>query len=173
MRIREKDNGKPIIIAFMILLVIVIFFSIKLQNEKGKTTANMTEEEVDIAIENKVNQKKVNDLAGLNERDRMEQYVANFVKAINNEEYEDAYEMLYDGFKENYFSSLSSFEQYVKTKLPSKISLEYTNFERNGDIYVLWVNMSNPLASKDSAIEMNFVVQENDLNEYVLSFSVI
>ena len=52
-------------------------------------------------------------------------------------------------------------------------SLEHTNFERNGDVYILWVTMSNPLGGKDSGVEMNFVVQENDLNDFVMSFSVI
>ncbi len=53
------------------------------------------------------------------------------------------------------------------------ISLEHTNIERNGDVYVLWVTLNDPLASKDSGVEMNFVIQENALNDFVISFTVI
>ena len=59
------------------------------------------------------------------------------------------------------------------TKFPKMISLEHTNIERNGDVYVLWVTLNDPLASKDSGVEMNFVIQENALNDFVISFTVI
>jgi len=78
-----------------------------------------------------------------------------------------------DKFKTNYFPTLSSFEEYAKTKFPRMISLQHNNFERNGDYYILFITMSNLLGSKNDQIEINFVVKENDLNDFVLSFSVI
>ena len=81
--------------------------------------------------------------------------------------------MLYDEFKENYFPTLESFEKYAKSKFPKFCSVEYVNVERNGNIYVLWVTIKNALSSDSPILEMNFVVQENDLNDFVMSFSVI
>lgn len=116
---------------------------------------------------------ELNTISSMNERDRVEYYVSKFVEAIEEKDYEKAYDMLYDEFKSNYFSTLSSFEEYAESKFSKVLSLEQTNFERNGDYYILWITMSDPLSGKNSGKEMNFVVRENDLNDFDLSFSVI
>ena len=51
-------------------------------------------------------------------------------------------------------------------------SVEHTNIERNGNTYILWVNISDSLGSKNSVQEYNFVIKENDLSDFELSFSV-
>ncbi len=169
---RVKKSKKPIIIGIVAVLLIIILVII---NKKDDTVdySNMTDEEISVAVQNKVDQMTVNNLAGLGERDRMEYYVSSFIKDIEEGDYESAYEKLYEEFRKNYFPTIASFEEYAKTKFPKMFSLEHTNFERNGDVYILWVTMSNPLGGKDSGVEMNFVVQENDLNDFVMSFSVI
>lgn len=168
-----KNSKKLImIIGIAIILIFGIFFIKNLKKEKSQDYSNMTDEEIDIAIQEKVDKMKLKDLSGLGERDRMEYYVSSFIKAIEAKKYEEAYEMLYDDFKNNYFQKLSDFEEYAKTKFPSMPSLEYTNIERNGDIYVLWVTLSDPLLGRETEKEMNFVVKENDLNDFDLSFTV-
>lgn len=172
---RMKKNNKLIIfgVIIVVILAIIAYNTIASNKSKGIDYDEMTEEEVAIAVQEKVDNIKKKDLSGLGERDRMEYYVSSFVEAVENEEYEEAYDMLYDDFKSNYFPTLASFEEYAKSKFPSMVSLEHTNIERNGDVYVLWVTMYNPLGSKDAGIEMNFVVQENDLNDFQMSFTVI
>ena len=133
----------------------------------------MTEEEIIEEVNAEINDMQVGKLSSMSERDRMEYYVSRFVKAIEEKQYESAYNMLYDEFKTNYFPTLSSFEEYTKTKFPKMISLQHNNFERNGDYYILFITMSNLLGSKNDQTEINFVVKENDLNDFVLSFSVI
>lgn len=169
---RMKKDRKPIIIGITAIVLIVALIII---NRKEDTVdySNMTDEEISVAVQNKVDQMAVNNLSGLGERDRMEYYVSSFIEDLEKKDYESAYEKLYEEFRKNYFPTLASFEEYAKTKFPRMFSLEHTNFERNGDVYILWVTMSNPLGSKDSGIEMNFVVQENGLNDFVMSFSVI
>lgn len=168
----KKDNRLYIIgIAIIVILIIMVLVTNK-KSSKKVDYSNMTDEEVTAVIKEEVSQMKVNELGDMGERDRMEYYVSSFIKAIENKDYESAYDMLYDDFKTKYFSSYSAFEEYAKTKFPSSIAADYTNIERNGDVYVLWVTISNPLGSKDSGVEMNFVVQENDLNDFKLSFSI-
>ena len=171
----HRKSNRKILIGFAIVVVIIIIISLVLNNKKQKEVdiSNMTDEEISSIVQEKVDKMEIDELASLNERDRMERYVGNFIKKLEKKDYENAYEMLYDNFKQNYFPTLKSFEEYAKTKFPTTISVEYTNLERNGEVYVLWVVVSNPLASKDSGKEMNFVIQENDLNDYVMSFSVI
>lgn len=132
----------------------------------------MTDEEIDAAINEKIDNMNLSKLSEMNERSRMEYYVSEFISAIEAENYEAAYQMLYSDFKDKYFPSISDFESYAKGKFPSMISLDYTNIERNGDIYVMWVTIANPLAGKNSGSEMNFVLREYGLNDFALSFSV-
>jgi hypothetical protein len=169
---RRKKSKIPIVIG---AAVVVVVGAVVINSNKSKKVdySSMSDEELQVAVQEKIDEMEVNNLAGMGERDRMEYYVSSFVKAVENGEYEDAYNMLYEDFRKNYFPTLSSFEEYAKSKFPTMFSLEHTNFERNGDLYVLWVTLSNPLGSKDSGIEMNFVVQENDLNDFVMSFTVI
>ena len=132
----------------------------------------MTDEEIDAAINEKIDNMNLSKLSEMNERSRMEYYVSEFISAIEAENYEAAYQMLYSDFKDKYFPSISDFESYAKGKFPSMISFDYTNIERNGDIYVMWVTIANPLAGKNSGSEMNFVLREYGLNDFALSFSV-
>ncbi len=167
-----KKNNKYIYLGIGIVIILaIISFAIQ-KKEKVIDYNTMTDEEVQIAIQEKIDNINKKNLSELGERDRMEYYVSTFIDAIENKQYEKAYDMLYIDFKNNYFPTLSSFEEYASTKFPKISSLEHTNIERNGDIYVLWVTLSDPLAGKNAQVEMNFVVQENDLNDFVMSFSV-
>lgn len=168
----KKDNKLLILGVVIVIILGILVYATRDKSNDKVDYSNMTEEEVKVAVEEKVNEMQVNELGQMGERDRMEYYVSSFIKAIENKDYEKAYDMLYDDFRTRYFSTFASFEEYAKTKFPSSIAMDYTNIERNGDVYVLWVTMSNPLGSKDSGIEMNFVVQEYDLNDFKLSFTV-
>ncbi len=169
---RKKKSNMPTIIAISSIVVLIALI-ISVSKPKNVNYEDMTEEELQIAVQNKIDNMKVNELAGKGERDRMEYYVKMFIDAVENQEYEKAYDMLYEDFKKNYFPTLDSFEEYAQNTFPTLCSTEYTNIERNGEVYVLWVTLSDSLSGKDSAIEINFVVQENDLNDFVMSFTVI
>ena len=168
----KKDKTINLIVMF-IEIIIIASLIITNKSRKKEYYSKLEGEDLSVAIQNKVDTMTINNLAGLGERDRIEYYVSEFIKAIENEDYNIAYDMLYDEFKKNYFPTFNDFEKYAKTKFPSMFSLEHTNIERNGEFYVLWVTMYNPLGSKSDGIEMNFVVKENDLNDFVMSFSVI
>ena len=171
MRIKDSNKHAIIIIAGILIVVILVFLD--LRGNKGTDYSNLTQEEISVALEKEINDMEINTVASLNERDRIEYYVAKFVEAIEEKDYEKAYDMLYDDFKENYFPTLSSFEEYAESKFSKVLSLDHTNFERNGDYYILWITMSDPLSGKNSGKDINFVVRENSLNDFDLSFSVI
>ncbi len=171
MRIKDSNKHAIIIIAGILIVVILVFLD--LRGNKGTDYSNLTQEEISVALEKEINDMEINTVASLNERDRIEYYVAKFVEAIEEKDYEKAYDMLYDDFKENYFPTLSSFEEYAESKFSKVLSLDHTNFERNGDYYILWITMSDPLSGKNSGKDINFVVRENALNDFDLSFSVI
>ncbi len=169
-----KKNNKLLILCLIIFVVLIVVIYITNKNSKNSMNyKDITEEEAEILVHERIEEMKKNDLGEMEERDRMEYYVSSFIKSIEEKDYESAYNMLYDDFRKNYFSTYEEFEKYAKTKFPNIISLEYTNIERNGDVYILWVKMTNPLGSKGSEKEMNFVIQEKELNDFVMSFTVI
>ena len=170
---RKKQDNRFIAVGLVVVILLALIAFSTREKEEVIDYDEMTNEEVQLVIENRISNLEVIELSEKNERERMEYYVSKFTEAIETKKYEDAYEMLYDEFKTNYFPTLESFESYVKEKFPTFILIEHTNCERNGDVYVLWTTMSDVLGSSNSAIEMNFVVKENDLNDFVLSFSVI
>jgi len=170
----KKKNGNKLINLGIIVAAIfgIIAFATKQSSKVNIDYDTMTNEEIEVVIEESSDNLEIKELSELAEAERMQRYVYNFMETIENGKYEKAYEMLYDEFKEQYFPTVDDFRQYAKTKFPRMFSLEYTNIERIGDIYVLWVTISDLLGSSNYKIETNFVVQENDLNDYVLSFSV-
>lgn len=171
MRIKDSNKHAIIIIAGILIVVILVFLDFR--GNKGTDYSNLTQEEISVALEKEIDEMEINTVASLNERDRIEYYVSRFVEAIEEKDYEKAYDMLYDDFKNNYFPTLSSFEEYAESKFSKVLSLDHTNFERNGDYYILWITMSDPLSGKSSSKDMNFVIRENGLNDFDLSFSVI
>lgn len=167
-----KNNRLYAVGITIVIILGIITFLTSNKKEESVDYSNMTDEEIEVAVKEEVNEITVNKLADLGERDRMEYYVGTFIKAVGNKDYETAYEMLYDDFKNTYFDTYSKFEEYAKSKFSSSVSVEYTNLERNGDVYILWVTLSDILKAGDTGEEMNFVVQENGLNDFKLSFSV-
>lgn len=119
------------------------------------------------------NQQTVIDLSKKSERERMQFYCADFFKKIDSGHYEEAYELLYSDYKENFFPNLANFTSYFKEYFPGDFSLSYNNIERLGDIYVLWVSVSDTVNGSKLGhnFNMNVVLKENALNDYVISFS--
>ena len=157
----------------VILILVLIVICIVISNKNNKVKNDNNPESIS-EIKEKTNQAKREELSEMNERERMEKYWSIFINHIENNEYEEAYGLLYDDFKKNYFPTLDDFVQYAKKTFPNMINIQYTNIERNGDIYVLWINISDLLnGGANDKKEMNVVIKENGLNDFVLSFSVI
>ena len=168
---RKKKLKKRRMLIFSVALIIfigIISFSFKKKND------NVLNEKK-ISIEEKENQQRViSKLESMNERDRMEYYFTVFIDYLENEDYESAYNLLYDEFKKNYFLTLNDFEEYAKKTFPKMINVEHENIERNGDVYVLWIYISDLINDgPNDKKAMNVVIKENDLNDFVMSFSVI
>lgn len=172
MKVKESSN-KLIIFGVIVVIILTIYVIRLALANREPDISKFSDEELSEYMVEKMEEMTKEKLADMGERDRMEYYVSEFITSIEKGNYEKAYEMLHGDFKKNYFPTLEEFTNYVSTKFPKFVAIEHINIERNGDTYVLWTNFSDSLGSKDSAIEMKFVVKEYDLNDYKLSFSVI
>lgn len=182
---KQKNKAKDML-KMMLIFVIVIFIALQvilmsIQNlSKNDEKISDSQVEADKQAQELEKAKEASDkialqrLGTMTERDRMEYYFSMFLKSVENQNYEKAYDMLYEDFKDNYFPDIDSFITYAKKTFPKMASVEHTNIERSGDIYILFIKISDSLASsKNDAKEMKIIIQENDLNDFVMSFSVI
>lgn len=160
------------IIAIIAVLLIVLFV-ISVARKVVVPEENLTEEQKLQLAETKKEQAIIDDLAGMEERDRIEYYFGEFIRNIELDNYAEAYEVLNEEFKNTYFSTQDKFVEYVKDYFPNEIAVEYNNIERNGNTYILWVKMSNALTvDKSSGRAMNVVIREYAVHDFELSFSV-
>lgn len=164
-----------LIIIALILLAINIMVYIS-NNDKSKIKENENQVntiiEHNIATEEETENSRKEMLNEYSEATRMKTYVGQYLSYIDSEKYEDAYNLLYQNFKNNYFKTLAEFENYAKDKYPNEIMAEYTNMNKEGNIYILSVKIQDPTNKEYKPLEQNIVIQENDLNDFVLSFNV-
>lgn len=164
-----------LIILALILLAINIMVYIS-NNDKSKIKENDNQVntiiEHNIATEEETENSRKEMLNEYSEATRMKTYVGQYLSYIDSEKYEDAYNLLYQNFKNTYFKTFVDFENYAKEKYPSEIMAEYTNMNKEGNIYILSVKIQDPTNKEYKTLEQNIVIQENDLNDFVLSFNV-
>ena len=168
-----KDKKMPVIVTIFVILIIIAIIVGVSGRKKKKSYDNMTAEEIAADIEAEINEMEIAELSRLGERDRMERYVKKFIDYVEDKNYENAYDLLYDDFKERYFPRFEDFTTYCNKSFPKMMDVNHTNIERTeGNTYVLWVTVSDMLKGKDSSREMNFVIEEKAIADFKLSFSV-
>ena len=165
---KKKLKTKRIAILISSIIVIIII-SFSLINKKDNVEINSQE-----IKEQQEEQKNISKLEDMNERNRMEYYLSVFINYLENEDYQSAYDLLYDEFKQTYFPTINDFEEYAKKTFPRMMNIQHDNIERNGDVYVLWINVSDLVnGGPNDKKEMNVVIKENDFNDFVISFSIV
>lgn len=177
----QKQIDMSIVLIFTVLIVVVLIIiaisnmirggkDVEYKGKLGSEVSVDSGRDANIVINEREAEEKL--LEKMTERARIEHYVTDFIAYVEDENYDEAYKLLNDAFKKNYFSSKTKFEEYMKKNFSKMMDIEYTNFERSGDVYVLWVTVTDTInGDKDSGKEMNFVVKENAYNDFELSFS--
>ena len=133
-----------IVISILILTIVASFIGIGIRKEKQKREmASLTEEQrKEKDEENTI----INKIKDMNEVDRIQVYFGEFLKFIEQQKYEKAYNCLNENFKNNYFNNLEKFIEYVKNKYPqTNIAVTYNEANRRGDIFILKVKISQVL----------------------------
>ena len=90
----------------------------------------------------KKNQELISKLKRADESERIRTYLGIYFKYIENKNYEDAYELLYNDFKQNYFPSLNDYKKYIeKCNYPELLSIDYKSISMQGDYYIVVVKL--------------------------------
>ena len=176
----NKENKKKVYIILTIILIIFIIVNLILYRNKTKEptyTLPQTNQQKDEKAEQvevpKTEEEIVKKLSVLGERDRMEYYCGVYFKHLEKKEYEEAYNLLYPEFKNNYFPTLEQYQEYIEKTYPKVWALEYDDITRQGYIYVLKLKIDDVLGSKENQKSQRIVVKENNYNDFVISFQVI
>ena len=171
--------------SFYILVGLIVIFSIvniilfsKILQKSNKTNSNSeintdSVEEIKQKTEEEIEAERLEKLKQMTERDRMEYYFAKFIKYIKDEKYTEAYNLLYPGFREKYFKTQEEFRDYAKKTYPNSVGFSYNDIERQGSIYVLIITVIDTNKNVGEEKNQRIVIQENDFDDFVLSFQVI
>lgn len=185
---RKKTDDKKVIklfltIGILVLLCVNLYLVIqKILLPKSKEqkqiskTQNVNNNDNNIENFEKISseQNQLELLKKGTERDRIEYYCGQFFRYIENKNYEKAYQILYPDFRQKYFPTIEEFKKYVIKVYPKILAINYDDFDRQGNIYVTTVLIDDGLAKDNSKqFSQRIVVQENDYNNFVLSFQVI
>ncbi len=164
---KNKKTILTIMVICIILVIIItlIILSIKKDNkpEPNVTPSNRIE-----TAEEK-NTREIEELKGMGETSRMQFYVSKYISYLEEGDYESAYNLLYDEFKQNYFKTQEEFTTYVKNKYSDIITLDYEKTERLGPYYVVTLNFKDLINDTKNYTQL-FVLKENGFNDFVLSF---
>lgn len=105
-----------------------------------------------------------------NEQQKTAYCIDRFVQAINDDNYKFAYEVLADGFKNNYFKTQESFENYAKQHLLGREEIVYKEFKNEGNIYCTYsVTLKN---GAGNSLEKTFILKLGEGTDFELSFNV-
>ncbi len=172
----NKKNNQPftIILAIIACLLTIINIRLYISKYQKEIIGNEVNNQVTSVTKKTDEQKKaelIEELKTMNERDRMERYFGEYIDYIESGEYEKAYALLYPEFKQNYFKTLDDFKKYVSEKYPDIIIVDYDNIERQGEYYVLFINIPKANGTSET-ISQNIVLYEKDYAEYYISFSM-
>ena len=180
----DKTNLILTIISLILILINLSLYLNFLKKEKSIASRNdinnqteenneQSNEKITEKSEEELAQEELEKLQKMTERDRMEYYFSKFVKYIKDEKYTEAYNLLYPEFREKYFKTQEEFRDYAKKTYPRSTGFSYNDIERQGSIYVLVITVIDTNKKIGEEKSQRIVIQENDFNDFVLSFQVI
>ena len=181
---KKKKNNSALLITIILLVILATIIIVTIKNNKrgknaykvnNQTNTNMQEDEPQDLLQE-------DEIKTLSESKRIKRYIGIFFDNIEAGNYETEYNKLNEEFKNNYFPTLKSFEDYVEKFFNTTyLGVSYDNIERlgndkTGNLYAVWITTGNIYMEKlteDQELEKtNFVILEHDYNNYELSFSV-
>lgn len=106
------------------------------------------------------------------EQEKTAYCINRFVQSLNDENYTFAYSLLASGFKNNYFKTQASFENYIKQNSLQKQNVTFEQFSNEGDVYYTYKVLLTNGDEDTSSVEKTFIVKLGEGTNFELSFNV-
>ena len=161
-----------LLISFLSLLTIINIIVGISKFSKKDNTQNNVEENMNIENENKEVIEEQIDIYTMTEGDRIRNYLSTYMSYLEKDEYQKAYDLLYPEFKQNYFKTLEEFENYIEERYPMFITYNQDDIQRQVNYFILEITILSDSDDKEN-FSQRFVIYENGINDFVLSFEVI
>ena len=171
----KNVDKKTILLALLAVIsiminILLLINKILIPNIKQKDL--LTKEEIVILSEEEQKIQETDYIKTLSEGKRITRYVANYIKYIEVKQYQKAYDLLNQDFKENYFDTIEKYKEYVTEHYAENIGIYYSDISRQGNYYILSATVID-IKREKAQIEQRFIVYEQDFNDYELSFEVV
>lgn len=164
-----------ILLTIVVLILIAINIKIYISNHEEEKIAEQNNIQISNTMQNNMEEDIQNTItskvADMTERSRMQTYFGTFISYIEEKDYESAYNLLNENFKNNYFSTIEQFETYMQ-KYPKDIAVDYKDIDRQGELFVLTVEIKDVFNSDAEKINQRVVIRELGVNQFTLSFQV-
>lgn len=114
---------------------------------------------------------------------KVQMNINKFILMINNQDYQAAYNVLDDNFKNNYFKTIEDFKNYVKENAYRFNNMQVDSFDVNGNVYSCdvsltdltngaYVDETKGTGGSGYVLSWKFYMQLNDGYDFKLSFEV-
>ncbi len=114
----------------------------------------------------------VNKYKTRNNETKVKMNLEKVVQALNRKDYEYVYSKLDNSFKQNNFSTIEEFENYIKNNFYNINKAKYEDFEDKTDIYVYKVTLSDATEENTDVVEKSFIMKLEDERNYSISFNI-
>lgn len=95
-----------------------------------------------------------------------------FIQMINTKDYNNAYKLLSEGFKLNYFKTEGDFESYIKEKWFKYNLLTDTDIKNEGNNYVCNLTLRSGAGASAEEAEKTIIMQLKEGTDFTMSFKV-
>ena len=107
-----------------------------------------------------------------NIKGKVELNIDKFIKMINNKDYKNSYEVLYDQFKTNNFSTEEKYIEYIQKNLYEYNRVLLDQFENEGETYIYKIIIYDKTEKETKAKRMTVVMKLEEGTDFVMSFSM-
>lgn len=114
----------------------------------------------------------INNYNSVSFKEKNELNIKRFIKMINNKDYKSAYNCLSNGFKENYFKTISEFEIYINNTFYKYNSVTFDIFSTEGDIGIYKININGVQNDRDVTMTKTIIMKLGTGTNFEMSFDV-
>lgn len=94
-----------------------------------------------------------------------------WIKMINNRDYNSAYEVLDETFRNENFESVEKFEEYMRQYFPAHYEIEFEETDKQGNYYTQKILLTDVTGEDTREIERTIVMLLKENTEFKMSFN--
>ena len=99
-------------------------------------------------------------------QDPFEEILNKYMEYCNQKNYEEAYKLIDETCKEEFFPDIETFKQYVDTKFDTKKAYSIQNYSNVGNIYVYRIRRFDDILATGMTGQEDFTYQEELVSVY-------